>query len=578
MLSLSPLSLNMLQQIAWTKLLISGRLSKGNEMAITAVMNITGVLDKHVGEQLLLHVTPVGTVPFAFQWAKGGTPIPGLTGDTLDIPHLALADAADYTCNISDAAGDHLVTPSVTVHVTVMPLPTPLALTIAPVAGTITKNVGDPFQVTATATGGIAPYVFEAKRGATVVPMTGNVLSIANLTAGEAGQYTVSVKDSAVPPTQVTSAVIDLHVNAATATAARPIPWWVWVPLIIGVAILLGIALQPLGQKMADLVVPVSPTPTVAPTTQQITPTPGFHAEPGFTGAPTEAPTTAATQAPTTAAPAANSGSSNVSTSIGDGKALAESLLGKTLPWPPDKYVAGKPGFPTTCAGLCWDLSKLAQGIMVHYGPNLGEEDITESPSNFGDGSTGPLELMTSGKVTKVIFANAVDAQLEMCAIGTLDGKPLTEVLGVAQGECGKRVALPAGWHVIEDNANSPVAGFGVRFTATAWASMSEDQIVKYNSYWSVSGDTATWKGPDGVEILMPPALVSMMQDFGTLKKVVFTTSTEGQILFCNGSVSGPANFDSKDGACHQYTVPAGTYTYSGEQRLSAGISWEPAK
>jgi hypothetical protein len=145
---------------------------------------------------------------------------------------------------------------------------------------------------------------------------------------------------------------------------------------------------------MADLVVPVSPTPTVAPTTQQITPTPGFHAEPGFTGAPTEAPTTAATQAPTTAAPAANSGSSNVSTSIGDGKALAESLLGKTLPWPPDKYVAGKPGFPTTCAGLCWDLSKLAQGIMVHYGPNLGEEDITESPSNFGDGSTGPLELM----------------------------------------------------------------------------------------------------------------------------------------------------------------------------------------
>lgn len=302
---------------------------------------------------------------------------------------------------------------------------------------------------------------------------------------------------------------------------------------------------------------------------------------------PTTKPTEAATQAPVVATkaptntPEATAQPTEAATQVAntEGKAIAEQLLGKTLPWPPEPYSAhkGEAGFPDVCSGLCWNLDKVDQGVMLWYGPTSAEEDIAQSDAKFGDGQPGPLDLMRTGKVTHVVFANTMDAQLEVCAIGTLDGQPLTSLLGVKDGECGKRIAINAGWHVIEGNANSPIAGFGVRFTANGWSGMTESQIVTYTSYWSVSTDTATWKGPDGVEILMPPSLVAMMQDYGTIKKVVFTTSQTGKVLFCNGSVTGAATLNSKDGACHLYDVPAGTFTYNGEARLSAGISWQPS-
>ena len=256
-----------------------------------------------------------------------------------------------------------------------------------------------------------------------------------------------------------------------------------------------------------------------------------------------------------------------------DGKALAEAILGETLPNQPEMYSAGGDGFPEVCAGLCWDVSRLDQGIMKYYGPWDGAEDISQSDADFANG-TGPLELMRTGKVTTVVFYLGKEAQLETCALGTLDGQPLSDILSVKAGECGKRVAIEPGWHVIQDNANSPIAGFGVRFSATGWAGMSEAQIVEYTGYWKISGSTATWAGPDGMQIMMVPSMVSMMQDFGTLTEVVFTTTESGRVLFCNGSVTGDATLSSKDGSCQFFTVPAGTFTYHGEDRLSAGISW----
>jgi hypothetical protein len=213
---------------------------------------------------------------------------------------------------------------------------------------------------------------------------------------------------------------------------------------------------------------------------------------------------------------------------------------------------------------------------MMWYGPTDGSEDIPEADGNFGNSNPGPLDLMRTGKVTKVIFYLGKEAQLEVCAIGSLDGKPLSEVLNIKDGECGKCVAIAAGWHVIRDNANSPIAGFGIRFTGTGWADMSESQIIQYTSYWKISGDTATWVGPEGVEILMPPSMISMMQDFGTLKNIVFTTTTAGKILLCNGYVDGDANLSSPDGSCQFFGVPTGSFTYHGENRLSAGMSWQP--
>lgn len=262
-------------------------------------------------------------------------------------------------------------------------------------------------------------------------------------------------------------------------------------------------------------------------------------------------------------------------------KALIFNWTNEHVQWPPEPYSAheGEEGYPADCAGLCWDTSHLADGIMVWYGPTSAEEDITQSDADFGNGNMGPLELMRTGEVTTVIFANTLPAQIEICAIGSLDGVPLTELLNLEEGECavpGKRLALKPGWHIVQDNANTPIAGFGVRYEANGWSGMTEEQILDYNGYWKVEGNTATWIGPEDIEIMLPPTLVANMQVWGTLTTVKFTTSQPGQVLFCNGSVDGTMDLESDDGACHLYDVPVGTYTYSGTARLSAGISWQP--
>lgn len=236
-------------------------------------------------------------------------------------------------------------------------------------------------------------------------------------------------------------------------------------------------------------------------------------------------------------------------------------------------YKSGGPGFPKDCAGMCWN--KEHKNYLVLYGPMDGSDDITESPKKFGDGTKSALDLMRDGDVTSVIFANKYDAQLEACAIGALDGVTMTQVLGVADGECA-RASLPIGWHVVEGNANSPVAGFGVRYTNVGWAGMTEKKVVEYTKYWKIISSTATWLGPNNVEILMVPSMVSMMQDFGSLTVVKFTTNISGTLLFCNGNVTGAAKLNSPDGACHLYEVGPGKFVYAGEKRTSAGISWQP--
>lgn len=240
-----------------------------------------------------------------------------------------------------------------------------------------------------------------------------------------------------------------------------------------------------------------------------------------------------------------------------------------------NSYTPGKPGFPATCGGLCWD--KHNKGVLTWYGSADGSEDITQSPDKFGDGSKGPLDLMRDGDVTQVFFPIQREAQIEVCGLkgATIDGEAISKLLGKNEGECG-RGTLKAGWHVVENLVNSRVAGFGVRFTASGWSGMTETKIVQFNKYWSVQGNKATWTGPDNSEILMVPSMVAMMQDFGVLKVISFTTKVPGQVLLCNGNVSGAANVSSPDGGCYWFDVPAGMFTYTGETRTSAGVSWRP--
>ncbi len=58
-----------------------------------------------VGQNLAFTVTVNGTSPFAYQWSRNGTPLPGATGSTLTLNNVQTSDAANYTVVITNVAG-----------------------------------------------------------------------------------------------------------------------------------------------------------------------------------------------------------------------------------------------------------------------------------------------------------------------------------------------------------------------------------------------------------------------------------------------------------------------------------------
>ncbi len=76
------------------------------------------------GQPLALAIAPVGEPPFTYQWFKDGAPLPGATGDTLEIPIATAAHAGVYHVAVSNALGVALSN-QVTVTVAVPAVPPP---------------------------------------------------------------------------------------------------------------------------------------------------------------------------------------------------------------------------------------------------------------------------------------------------------------------------------------------------------------------------------------------------------------------------------------------------------------------
>lgn len=70
--------------------------------------------------------TVIGSSPISYQWAKGGTPIPGATNLTLSLPSITFATAGNYTLTASNAIGS---TTSLAATLTVVGQPTYANLT-----------------------------------------------------------------------------------------------------------------------------------------------------------------------------------------------------------------------------------------------------------------------------------------------------------------------------------------------------------------------------------------------------------------------------------------------------------------
>lgn len=251
-----------------------------------------------------------------------------------------------------------------------------------------------------------------------------------------------------------------------------------------------------------------------------------------------------------------------------DEKAITAHGVG-VLPLKP--YVSGQPGYPEICDGLCWDFN--TPDLMVWYGKNAGEEDIRMSDRNLGDGTMSPVNRVRTGKVHTVVVGIAKPSSAEVCAIGTFDRVPLSQLLGKKEGECG-RIDVAPGWHIIENNADSMVAGIGFTFSgAGTWADPSLDQNKDLAACWNISGDTATWKCATNTNMRTTQEMKKAMEIDGTLKNLVFNPSVAGYLWLCNGYVDGTQTINS-DGACRNYPVSAGTYTYHGSTQTSTGASF----
>lgn len=155
------------------------------------IVTLSGGGNRVTGISMVFATTVAGgTGNYTFAWHKG---VPGnstllVVANTYSIDFLRTSDAGNYFCIIDDGVTT-IFTPIRPLTVTFVPLfiATPLQNT--------TRAVGDDFTFTLGVQGGTpGPYVFEWKKGNDVLEgQTGRTLTLTNLQAGDAGQYSVSV-------------------------------------------------------------------------------------------------------------------------------------------------------------------------------------------------------------------------------------------------------------------------------------------------------------------------------------------------------------------------------------------------
>ncbi len=134
-------------------------------------------------------VMAVGLAPLIYQWQQNGTNIPDATNSLLVLPNLSTSGAGPFSVTVSNSLG--MVT---SVSVSLPPAWHSPVISIQPQG--VTVNCGDlaRFQTAAT---GTLPLSYQWQLAGTNLPDATNlVLSIAGVTANDAGDYTVVVTNS----------------------------------------------------------------------------------------------------------------------------------------------------------------------------------------------------------------------------------------------------------------------------------------------------------------------------------------------------------------------------------------------
>lgn len=137
-----------------------------------------------------LSVVATSPTTLSYQWQKGGVAIPGANSDTLVITSAQVADSGSYTVVISNDAGS--ITSAAAV-LTVNNVVTPPTITTPPVSQTV--NAGDTVSFSVVATG-TAPFNYQwYKNGTAIANAIADTLTLTNVSASDAANYTVTVSN-----------------------------------------------------------------------------------------------------------------------------------------------------------------------------------------------------------------------------------------------------------------------------------------------------------------------------------------------------------------------------------------------
>jgi hypothetical protein len=159
-------------------------------------------------------VVASGTAPLSYQWRKDGTPIGGATNSTYTVSPASVINAGNYSVAVSNGAGS--VT-SNSVALTVVSTSNTLSIVTQPTSVSILLGQNATFSVLAD---GAAPLKYEWKKdGVSIAGATGSILRLVNVTASQAGSYSVLVTSSSG---SVTSNSAALTVNSPLTITANP--------------------------------------------------------------------------------------------------------------------------------------------------------------------------------------------------------------------------------------------------------------------------------------------------------------------------------------------------------------------
>jgi hypothetical protein len=177
----------------WTTLLAPGT-NVVPLVPITITQQPAGA-NRYVGSSVTFTVVATGGVgTLEYQWKKNGFIMPGQTSSSLVLTNLALTDAGNYTCVVSDNTGGGPSAAPVESAVAPLAVFSHLAITTHPIGGT--AFTGDTFTFYATSTGGMGLVTYEWRQGSNVVQSGPSpVYFIPSVNLLSAGNYSVRVYD-----------------------------------------------------------------------------------------------------------------------------------------------------------------------------------------------------------------------------------------------------------------------------------------------------------------------------------------------------------------------------------------------